>query len=222
MSANHLRRFLIAALVCVPAIHSTALAAKKPSAPMPDFTKGDAIPAEYTHDWTLGATGARGWIYSEKLMTSSARQIRITKVAKGSPADGVLAVGDVILGVGGKPFSYDPRAEFGKAPTVAEGTAGKGALNLTRWRDGKTEDVIVKLPVMGDYSATAPYDCPKSKGIFELGCKSLSQRMAGSDYTRGLNPIPRSLNALALLAAGNKDHLPMLQKEARWAADFFR
>ena len=49
------------------------------------------------------------------MVTSDARQIAITKVEKGSLADGVVAVGDVILGVGGKPFSYDPRTEMGKA-----------------------------------------------------------------------------------------------------------
>ena len=54
-------------------------------------------------------------MFSDKLVTTDARQIKVTKVAKGSPANGVLAVGDVILGVGGKPFSYDPRTEFGKA-----------------------------------------------------------------------------------------------------------
>jgi hypothetical protein len=36
-------------------------------------------------------------------------------VEKGSPADDVFLVGDAILGVGGKPFSYDPRTEFGNA-----------------------------------------------------------------------------------------------------------
>ena len=220
MSAKHLCRFLVAAVFCAAATQSTALAAKKPSAPMPDFTKGDPIPAEYTHDWTLGATGARGWIYSHKLMTSSARQIRITKVAKGSPADGVLAVGDVILGVGGKPFSYDPRTEFGKALTVAEGTAGKGSLKLTRWREGKTEDVIVKLPVMGDYSATAPYGCPKSKAILEQGCKALAKRMEDPGYPKTQSPITRSLNALALLASGNPEYLPLIKKEVAWASEF--
>jgi hypothetical protein len=85
-----------------------ALAAKAPSS-SPDFTKGGVIPPDAKHDWTLGATGARGWIYSDKLSASEARQIAITKVAKGSPADGVLNVGDVILGVGGKLFSeMDP------------------------------------------------------------------------------------------------------------------
>ncbi len=37
------------------------------------------------------------------LRTDCARQILITKVERGSPADGVLEVDDVILGVGGRP-----------------------------------------------------------------------------------------------------------------------
>ena len=186
----------------------------------PDFTKGESIPEGYDHDWNLGATGARGWIYSERLVTSDARQIKVTEVAEGSPADGVLAAGDVILGVAGKPFSYDPRTEFGKALTVAESEAGAGKLSLFRWRAGETATVEIKLPVLGTYSATAPYDCPKSKRIFELGCEALAKRMAEDDYARGQNAITRSLNALALLASGDKKYLPLIEKEAKWAADY--
>ena len=68
-----------------------------------NFTQGDKIPAGANHDWTLGATGTRGWMFSNKLVTMDALQIAITQVAKDSPADGILAVGDVILGVGGAP-----------------------------------------------------------------------------------------------------------------------
>ena len=89
---------------------SAALVVPCPAAPRgqmanPDFTKGESIPEGANHDWNLGATGARGWMFSNRLETTEARQIAITKVDKGSPADGVLKVGDVILGVGGKPFS---------------------------------------------------------------------------------------------------------------------
>ncbi len=100
----------------------------------PDLTRGDKIPAGANHNWTLGATGARGWIFSDTLVTTDARQIAITEVEKGSPADGILAVGDVILGVGGKPFSYDPRTELGRALTIAETEAGSrpGRLQLHR------------------------------------------------------------------------------------------
>jgi len=188
--------------------------------PNPDFTKGETIPKNAKHDWNLGPTGLRGWMYCDRLETSDARQIFVTKVEKGSPADGIFQVGDVILGVGGKPFSYDPRTEFGKAITAAETETGGGKLTLTRWRAGKTEEVILKLQVLGSYSETAPYNCQKSKRILEQGCKALAERMASPSYAKGLDPIPRSLNALALLASGNPAYLPLIKKEAQWAADF--
>lgn len=184
----------------------------------PDLTKGESIPAGADHDWTLGATGARGWMFSDKLVTTDARQIAITKVDKGSPADGVLSVGDVILGVGGKAFSHDPRVEFGKALTAAEGKDGK--LVLTRWRAGASGEVTITLPVLGRYSATAPYDCEKSLEILRRGCAALAKRMEEPDYGRSLNPIPRALNAMALLASGDPSYLPLVRREAQWAADF--
>ncbi|MBT3198792.1 MAG: PDZ domain-containing protein [Phycisphaerales bacterium] len=185
---------------------------------MPDFTKGAKLPQDANHDWTLGATGARGWMFSNTLATTDARQIYITKVDKNSPADGTLAVGDVILGVGGKPFSYDPRTEMGKALTQAEKTSNRGALSLIRWRQGQTKTVTVKLPALGTYSATAPYNCPKSKRILEQGCKALAKRIAEPSYRQ--NPITRSLNALALLASGNPEYLPLVKKEVKWASEF--
>lgn len=200
-----------------PSVTVDAANAKGPVV-MPDFTKGGQ-PGD-AHDWTLGPTGARGWIFTNHGHSAESRQILVTAVAKASPADGVLAKGDVILGVEGKPFAADARIHFAKAIASAEAENGGGMLRLLRWRDGKTDEAVVKLPVLGSYSATAPYDCPKSKRIFENGCKALARRMAEPSYTRGLNPIPRSLNALALLASGNKEYLPLLQKEARWAADF--
>ena len=184
----------------------------------PDFTKGDPIPEGATHDWTLGATGARGWIYSNQLSTSEARQIRITEVADDSPARDVLKVGDVILGIGGTPFSSDARMAFAKALTAAESTAGEGKLRLLRWRGGETEEVTLGLPVLGDYSPTAPYDCAKSKAIFENGCKALAEMMREPDYDP--NPVPRSLNALALLASGDSEYQALLEREAKWAAGF--
>ncbi|PQJ27698.1 DUF6288 domain-containing protein [Rubritalea profundi] len=120
---------------------------------IPDFLKGDAIPEGATHDWNLGATGARGWIFSNQMVTSEARQIYITKVDARSPAANVLKVGDVILGVFGKLFSYDPGTEFGKALTIAESDAGKGNLSLICWRQGKQKQLVVKLPVLGTYRA---------------------------------------------------------------------
>lgn len=188
----------------------------------PDFTKGGVIPANAKHDWNLGATGLRGWMHCDKLVTSDARQIAITKVEAKSPADGLLAVGDVLLGVAGKPFSYDPRTELGLALTTAESEAGAGRLVLTRWRAGQTEEVVMTLPVLGSYAPTAPYHCPKSVRILGDGCRALAARMADPSYGEGPSgePITRSLNALALLASGDPAHLPLVKREAEWAAGF--
>lgn len=191
-----------------------------PSLKLPDFTRGDRIPAGATHDWNLGATGARGWMFCDKLVTSDARQIAITQVAPGSPAAEVLASNDVILGTGGKPFSFDPRTELGQALTAAESEAGGGKLHLTRWQAGKSEEVVIHLPVLGSYSATAPYACPKSRRVFEQGLEALAARMATPDYQDNIDPIPRAINALALLAGGDPAHLRLVKKEAAWAADF--
>ncbi len=214
-------RLIFLTLAFVFATHGSRFAAGKgQETAIPDFTKGEKIPEGAKHDWNLGATGLRGWIYCDKMVTTDARQVAITKVEKGSPADGVLAVGDVILGVGGKPFSYDPRTEMGKALTLAESEAGQGKLSLTRWRAGNSAEVVVKLPVLGTYSAIAPYNCPKSKTILEQGCKDLAKRMANPSYAKRLDPIPRSLNALALLASGDPSYLPLIKKEAEWAMNF--
>jgi hypothetical protein len=206
-----------AALVSLHIASSPAVGAP-PKAAMPDFTKGDAIPADAAHDWNLGATGARGWMYYDRMVTSDARQIYVTKVDEHSPADGVLQVGDVILGVGGALFSYDPRTEMGKALTLAESEAGGGNLSLIRWRAADTETVVLKLPVLGTYSATAPYHCPKSQRIFEQGCEALAKQMADPAYRE--NPITRSLNALALLASGKAEYLPLVKEEAHRAASY--
>lgn len=205
-------------LSLIALIASPASAARRVDLANPDFTKGDSIPEKATHDWTLGATGARGWMYSEKLETSKARQIRVTEVAEGSPAEGILKVGDVILGIGMDKFRSDPRVAFGEALTHAESTEGEGKLRLLRWRDGKSREVVVKLPVLGDYGDTTPYDCYKSARILEQGCMALAEKINRPNYNP--NPISRSLNALALLASGDDAWMPTIKKEAEWASNY--
>jgi len=191
------------------------LAGQAPAAaktPVPDLTKGGK--PDQTHDWTLGATGARGWVWNWQGQTTDARQILITAVAAGSPADGVLRKGDVLVGIDGKPFADDARIRFAWAVTAAETEQGGGALHLLRWRDGRTENVLVKIPVMGTYSATAPYDCAKSRRIFEQGCRAIAKKGLANVS------IPNDLNALALLASGRQEYKPLLAAYARKAADY--
>lgn len=179
-----------------------------------DLTKGEIIPSGATHDWNLGATGARGWMYSERLTTVKARQVAITKIHKGSPADGILQPGDVLLGVGGKAFSHDPRTELGKALSRAESEAGQGNLVLTRWRAGKAYEVTVKLPVLGTYSPTAPFNCPKSQKILTQGCEALAKKMAGPDY-RVRSPVPSTPLPFWQAGKGSTGRWPSKRRSGR-------
>jgi hypothetical protein len=199
----------VVALVAVLWLPLASAAPPKP--PVPDFTQGGTVGEG--RDWTLGPTGARGWVYAWRGHTRESRQILVTSVAEGSPAAGVLATGDVILGVGDKPFDADARASFGKAIGAAESEAGGGALPLLRWRAGTTEPVVIRLPVLGSYGPTAPYDCPKSQAIFDRGCEAIA-----ASGLRGVS-IPNSLNALALLASGKEEYRPLLAAYAREVAD---
>ena len=76
----------------------------------------------------------------------------------------------------------------------------------------------MKLPVLGSYGDTAPFDCVKSKRILEEGCRALAGNVAKPSNRE--DPIVRSLNALALLASGDPAYLPLVRKEAQWAAAY--
>ncbi len=189
---------------------TSAFAAEPPKTP-PDLTQDSAVDRKLTYN--LGATGLRGWIYTRPAThfdglqgrtTAASRQILVTHVGAQSPADGVVKVDDVILGAGGKPFGDDARKSLAVAIQEAEKT---GLLKLTIWRAGKSQDAELKMRVLGAYSATAPYDCAKSKRIFDEACKVLAQEPL-KDGVMG------SVSALALLSTGNAEYLPKLREFA--------
>jgi hypothetical protein len=177
--------------------------AKKDAPPVPDLTQGGKL-EDLSHDWNLGPTGLRGAMWAWSMVTTEARQILVTKVDQGSPAAGIVEVGDVILGVGGGKFTTDARVAFGNAITVAETKAAGGKLPLLLWRKGKELSVTVPLRVMGSYGDLAPYGgCEKSAKIVELGAAHLAKYNLGSK-------IPDEVGALALLATGDKKYLPLV------------
>jgi hypothetical protein len=158
MNLKHLVVAFMAVTVSLVFLAAPSSAAKSSRKSNPDFTQGGKIPKGAKHDWNLGATGSRGWMFTDRFATTKARQILITKVENGSPAAKVLRVGDVILGIDGKPFSYDPRTEMGKAINTAESEENAGALSLIRGRDGERKNVGLTLSVMGRQKAAAVRD----------------------------------------------------------------
>ena len=120
-------------LASLTALHAATPMKDKP--PVPDFTK-DGTRDESQHDWTLGPTGARGWVWAWKQQTTDARQILVTEVATGSPADGVLQKDDVILGVNGRLFGDDARVKPGQATKFHD--AAFRILEAAGWKPGST------------------------------------------------------------------------------------
>ncbi len=182
---------------------------------IPDFTRGDTLPENAAHDWNLGPTGARGWMHAAHGETTESRQVLVTAVDEGSPSDGILEKDDVILGVKGRPFDGDARISLARAITRAEAT--DGLLHIVRWRKGNTTPVTIRLARLGRYKENAPYRCLKSQSILAAGCKAIAAHLE-NPRGRQRNPIERSLNAMALLASGEESYLPLVRKEAAWAA----
>ncbi len=183
----------------------------------PDLLKGGT--RDQTHDWNLGPTGARGWIFGYKGETTSARQILVTEVAKGSPAEGALAPGDVILGIGDRPFDGDARKALARAITAAERPENRGQLRVMRRRGSQTGGVTIKLAPLGAFAASAPYSCSKSEKILDKACLAIVQRGFKNQRQRAKISIENDLNALALLASGDPQYLPLVADYARAVAE---
>ena len=193
------------------------------ASPNPDLTVAGAIATlktdpnsspVYGKTYNLGATGLRGWIYlsggagnthgPDGTMTGESRQILVTVAS--TPGNAVLAVDDVILGAmagssGTVPaFTSDARKAFGAAIGEAEKT-GAGTLRVKRWRAGVTTDENIAMTIMGDYTATAPYACPKSALILaNARNKLVSQLLASASPSILTSDWAGAINGLALLA----------------------
>lgn len=222
----------------IPAAATVAVCHAKsplpPNTPVPDLTQ--VAIEDTSHTYHLGPTGARGWIhkigsyatpddFEGYFSTDQARQILITAVKKGSPAEGVLAPGDVILGIGDRPFESDARRAIADAIDEAEREENSGKLQLLRWRAersdeedpnrpaGRSETVTLPLQVMGSFSDTAPYDCPKSEVIIARTTRKILER----GVTDKLH-----IGALGLLATGDEEAILAVRafiRRSRIAAD---
>jgi hypothetical protein len=175
-------RYLAATVMCV-CVATGAMAAEIPgSNGVPDLTKGGEL-SRINKRW-VGPLGVYcgAWRPSHRVkgQLEHVRQLLVLGVDEGSPADGILEVGDVILGADGTGagevplFESAPWAMIPIAQAITEAEARYPAiLKLLRWRNGKTKTVTIKLETLGRYSDTAPYHCEKSTRILRRGIKAL-------------------------------------------------
>lgn len=103
-------------------------------AKLPDLTKGDPVGERLKQDtWHLGPTGIIGYMPGGL----QGDQIEVASVLPGSPAEGKITWGDVILSVNGQKFVAGKNMGmlFGNAIIESEREINKGVLTLRIWRD---------------------------------------------------------------------------------------
>ena len=169
------------------------------------------------YTYNLGPTGLRGWIYSampgvvghndlsfwDDYTTVPPYQILVTSVGTNTPASDKFQINDVILGlkVGSAPpvslFNSDTRVTLGNAITAAEAGNGQLCFRVNRYGVSTNIYVTIQLGLTNiAYSATAPYNCPKSALLLTNALNVINERGA----------VRSRLEALALMASGNRNY----------------
>ncbi|MDT8390530.1 MAG: DUF6288 domain-containing protein [Lentisphaeria bacterium] len=166
--------------------------------------------ARFECHMNMGPTGAKAWMRGYDLQVMS--------IDQGSPADGVLMLGDVVYNAGGTTFGpdADPRMTLGNAIGQAEAT-GK-PLTLRVVRHGGKRKVNMSLPKLGEYSPTWPAKCDTSTRILDAACRQLlnTQLPDGKVVTDGGMGV--FLTGLLLLASGEPEFLDGARRAAYHAA----
>ena len=182
---------------------------------IPDFTKGEKLVQagkEPLRSRMLGPTGLWADYFSQGMDHGASRltrQFLVSKVEAGSPADGRIKPGDVILGVDHKPFDSDARKLLAAAIEKAEG--GKGDLSLHVWSAGQVADVTLPLKPFGVvHSAACPHTCPKCEALVDVlaeQTKKAALPPKKPEKGQGGLMVP-SMYALGMLASGREDLMP--------------
>ena len=178
MQANH--RIGSTLLAAAMLLSLPVMAAEGP----PDLTKGETTGVDRKGTYNLGSTGMRGWIYLKPAThfdglqgrtTAASRQILVTHVGAKSPADGVMQVDDVILGVGGKLFTDDARRSIAAAIQEAEKEANKGILKLTRLAGGQDRGGAAQAASHGHLQRHRALQLPEVAEDFRRGLQGAGE-----------------------------------------------
>lgn len=151
-------------------------------------------------EFALGITGA------SVIDVDTRPELVVTGVEPGSPADGKLEVGDVIIGSNNRlcPDWEDPRVPIGYAIAAAQTEAFGGTLTLYVGRSGKMLPVGIKLPIDGGYGENWPFDCKKSQAITDA---AVSYVMKNGDDTFWKH--------LFLMGCGGRNEIALVRDELR-------
>jgi len=161
----------------------------------------DTLPAGKPYpEFQVGVTG----IYADV----QEGVIAVTKITPGTPAEGKLKTGDVLLAINGTSLEIqDPRHPLGKAIDEAEGSDGKMTFEVKR--GDKQNNVTIKLEPIGGYSKTWPTDCKKSRRIVDDTAAFIIEQGGPGGGITGY------CEGLFLLSTGEEEYMPVVEKFAR-------
>lgn len=132
----------------------------------------------------------------------------VLNVLKGSPADGKILIGDLIYDVNRKLIGDHPLHIVAEAIAHAESEAGNGEITFGLRRGTKNLEVALKLEILGTYSSTSPYDCPKTDRIVANMEKFLAKRGGVMQS----HTTFQNCDALFLLASGKPEYQGLVRR----------
>ena len=156
-----------------------------------------------------GYNNFSGWIGPAGFRTGPfGPNMGVSEIKTGSPADGKLMVDDVIYSANGKMLGSEAWLVMADAITQSEKREGQGRLVLGVRRGSENIDVEISLPVMGTYSSTAPFECPKTDKIEE----NLVKWIESGKSKNSRKPDFLGTDTLFLLATGRSECLGLVRR----------
>ncbi len=170
-----------------------------------------AVPGWY---YNLGITGMR-----IELVANAPKEMVVRYVFPGSPAHGLVQVGDHLIGAGGMNFVQDhqdgygpavfgaqgPVSEFAAALETAQSSAGNGNLQVRISNGSGSSNILLNVgQTYGAFSNSFPENCPKSRRILaELLDYLVQEQSANGSWG---NPVNDLYASLALLGSSKPTH----------------
>jgi len=147
---------------------------------------------------TIGYSNFSGWIGPIGINTGPfGPNMAVRGVKAGSPAEGKIFAGDIIYSVNDIMLGDKAWEVMASAITLSETREGNGKMVLGLRRGARNLNVEIVLEVMGSYSPTAPYDCPKTEKIIANLESWLVSKGAGAGFL--------NTDALFMLATGSPE-----------------
>ncbi len=152
----------------------------------------------------MGPTGAAVWMRGY--------HFQVVAIDEGSPADGRLEFGDLVIGANDVLFGAETghRRALGNAIEEAEGSGE--ALMLHIVRGDQKMDVAIPIPAMGSFADGWPDACDKSKRIVADASRLVLDAQQANGRIVTISNVGQTMGALLLLATGESAYMDAVRR----------